>query len=261
MATISTKRRDRPQPRSSNQALPPAARLAAAQGAELPACDEAREQELAAEVAELKKKYAASVQVRASQNTRHFCFRSPPPPSYVQGLLPAPSCVLALHDEARLYRAEPRRLRCALEERQARPAAGPSSWAGRAQVNLDLGREQWEGIKRAKELQRELNAAAAAKELAFLKGRLEGLAAVVAGVAEQHAAAATLRSRAEAAEASLSSLQVRSGAACRSSRNALSARLHATATVAPVCATCGARLRKHPGLWTCISCMSEILQI
>ena len=77
-------------------------------------------------------------------------------------------------------------------------------------MNLDLGREQWEGIKRAKELQRELDAAAAAKELAFLKGRLEGLAAVVAGVAEHRAAAATLRSRAEAAEASLSSLQVRS---------------------------------------------------
>ena len=68
MATISTKRRDRPQPRSSNQALLPAAQPAAAQGAELPACDEAREQELAAEVVELKKKYAASVQVRASQN-------------------------------------------------------------------------------------------------------------------------------------------------------------------------------------------------
>ena len=77
-------------------------------------------------------------------------------------------------------------------------------------MNLDLGREQWAGIKRAKELQSELDAAAAAKELAFLKGRLEGLAAVVAGVAEQRAAAATLRSRAEAAEASLSSLQVRS---------------------------------------------------
>lgn len=78
-------------------------------------------------------------------------------------------------------------------------------------MNLDLGREQWESIKRAAELQRELDAAAAAKELAFLKGRLEGLAAVVAGVAEQRAAAATLRSRAEAAEASLASLQVRSG--------------------------------------------------
>ena len=76
---------------------------------------------------------------------------------------------------------------------------------------MDLGREQWGAIKRAQELQRWLDAAAADKELAFLKGRLEGLAAVVAGVAEERAAAATLRSRAEAAEASLSTLQVRSG--------------------------------------------------
>ncbi|KAK9838557.1 hypothetical protein WJX81_007314 [Elliptochloris bilobata] len=137
MATISTKRRDRPQPRASSKAPPPAAKPLSAQASELPACDEAREQELVAEVALLKTKYAASVQ-----------------------------------------------------------------------VNKDLGREQWEAGKRAKELQRALDAAATDKELAFLKGRLEGLAAIVTGVAAERAAAAELRSRAEAAEASASSLQV-----------------------------------------------------
>lgn len=76
------------------------------------------------------------------------------------------------------------------------------------QISKDLGREQWETRKREKELQRALEDAAAARELAYLKGRLEGLAAVVTGVAQERAAAAETRLRAEAAEASVSRLQV-----------------------------------------------------
>jgi len=64
-ATVSTRRRDRPQPRASGRSsgavlLPAQASQAQAQ----PACDEARELQLAAEVALLETKYAASVQVR-----------------------------------------------------------------------------------------------------------------------------------------------------------------------------------------------------
>lgn len=76
-------------------------------------------------------------------------------------------------------------------------------------MTKDLGREQWEAKKRAKELHHALEVAAGEKELAFLKGRLEGLATVVTGVATERSAAAELRTRAEAAEASLSGLQVR----------------------------------------------------
>ncbi len=188
-ATVSTRRRDRPQPRASGRSsgavlLPAQASQAQAR----PACDEARELQLAAEVAQLETKYAASVQVRGLPQRATAGQGSP------------------LHDINSRARPAPWPCRCAR-------SGLPERVAARAQVNKDLGAEQWEALKRAREMQRALDAAAVETELAFLKGRLEGLAAVVAGAVEERAAAAQMRTRAEAAEASAADLQARSALA------------------------------------------------
>ncbi len=114
----------------------------------------------------------------------------------------------ALHDTRTWAGPAPRAGGRAVLCRHARSGL-PERAAARAQVNKDLGAEQWEARKRVREMQRALDASAAQAELAFLKGRLEGLAAVVAGAVQERAAAAQLRTRAEAAEASAADLQAR----------------------------------------------------